>query len=267
MQKIGRNDKCYCKSGKKYKNCCITKDKELENTALIKSEKSLHEKMRDGELPFFSRIISTDGHVSSIQISEVSVSANGQTKKILDDQITLSTNSVKGDKTTESAASIVIPIIDSTKGKIETIGNAQVVNNNSPLGIEIDDKKGKMSFRSPNGLFASVKISTQTDLGFNYFTILFGVKGNKEFINESGRKNRSDVAIYPSGNGKFIRLSDKNGNFDSTWEITNEITYETDKKIMYPSKIALSSKEHKETLILDFSFQNGKVHLIGGAFK
>lgn len=26
MNKIGRNEKCYCGSGKKYKNCCINKD-------------------------------------------------------------------------------------------------------------------------------------------------------------------------------------------------------------------------------------------------
>ena len=26
LQKLGRNDKCHCKSGKKYKQCCINKD-------------------------------------------------------------------------------------------------------------------------------------------------------------------------------------------------------------------------------------------------
>ena len=28
MTKVGRNDKCACNSGKKYKNCCLTKDAE-----------------------------------------------------------------------------------------------------------------------------------------------------------------------------------------------------------------------------------------------
>lgn len=32
MPKIGRNDLCYCGSGKKYKNCCIKKDQEKEYT-------------------------------------------------------------------------------------------------------------------------------------------------------------------------------------------------------------------------------------------
>lgn len=28
IKKIGRNDKCHCKSGKKYKQCCINKDED-----------------------------------------------------------------------------------------------------------------------------------------------------------------------------------------------------------------------------------------------
>ncbi|MFA6430443.1 MAG: SEC-C metal-binding domain-containing protein [Candidatus Paceibacterota bacterium] len=31
MDKIGRNDQCYCKSGKKYKKCCLLKDEKKEN--------------------------------------------------------------------------------------------------------------------------------------------------------------------------------------------------------------------------------------------
>ena len=34
--KIGRNDLCHCGSGKKYKKCCMTKDKEEKETFLQK---------------------------------------------------------------------------------------------------------------------------------------------------------------------------------------------------------------------------------------
>ena len=30
---LNRNDKCYCGSGKKYKNCCMEKDIEIERFA------------------------------------------------------------------------------------------------------------------------------------------------------------------------------------------------------------------------------------------
>jgi len=227
----------------------------------------LYYKIVDGEIPFTARIISKDGEASSMVISEASVTINGRTKILIDEDITLSTNTVSGDKTEESVTLISIPITDSSKDTIKTTGNAQVLNNQEYLDIEINTSNNEMSSRSSNGLFASLKITEQRDLEFNFLTILFGVKNNKEFVNEEGGKNRSDIAIYPNGNGKFIRLSDKNGDFDSTWEIANEITYESDKKIMYPSAITLSSKMHTEKLILNFNYHNGKVQLIDGKFE
>lgn len=266
MKKLGRNEKCDCESGKKYKNCCL-KNNEPTKGFFPKIEKGLYDKIVDGELPFFSRIISENGEVSSMEISNASVTINGETKILIDENITLSTNTVSGDKTKKSVALIKIPVIDTSKGTIETLGNAQVVNEQNHLDIEINNSKNKLSIRSPKGLFASLKISTQRNLGFNFLTILFGVKNNIEFVNDEGRKNRSDIAMYPSGNGKFIRISDENGDYDSTWEITNEITYETENKIMYPSLITLSSSVHNEKLTLNFNYQNGKVKLVDGNFK
>ncbi|WP_221932055.1 YecA family protein [Flavobacterium restrictum] len=266
MKKLGRNDKCGCGSGKKYKYCCLKSDvPTMTNSS--KSSKSLYDKIVEGEIPFTSRIISKEEEPFSMVISKASVTINGITKTLIDEEITLSTNTVSGDKTEESATLISIPTSDSSKGTIKTFGNAQVLNGQEYLDIEINTSNNKMSLRSPNGLFASLKITKQRDSGFNFLTILFGVKNNTEFVNEEGRKNRSDIAIYPNGNGKFIRLSDKNGDFDSTWEISNEITYETDKKVMYPSTITLSSKIHTEKLILNFNYQNGKVQLINGNFE
>lgn len=36
--KIGRNDPCYCGSGKKYKKCCMEKDEQLQNQVEQKLE-------------------------------------------------------------------------------------------------------------------------------------------------------------------------------------------------------------------------------------
>lgn len=266
MKKIGRNDKCSCGSGIKYKNCCLEKNKPTKGI-FPNPGKSLYDKIANGELPFNSRIISKEGETSSMDISYSSITIGGQTKVLIDENITLSTNTVGGDKSEISAASIKIPIIDTSKGTIETTGNAQVLNNQRHLDIEIKTDKNKMSLRSSKGLFASIKISQQKNQVFNYLTILFGVKNNKEFINEEGRKNRSDIAIYPSGNGKFIRLSDENGDYDSTWEITNEITFETTDKIMYPKTITLISSVYQEKLKLNFEFSNNKVLLVDGNFE
>jgi len=38
-KKVGRNDKCPCNSGKKYKHCCLTKIKENELPPKSKVEK------------------------------------------------------------------------------------------------------------------------------------------------------------------------------------------------------------------------------------
>jgi hypothetical protein len=36
MSKLGRNDPCHCKSGKKYKHCCIEKDAAADSARLAK---------------------------------------------------------------------------------------------------------------------------------------------------------------------------------------------------------------------------------------
>jgi len=38
MAKPGRNDRCPCGSGKKYKACCLTKDEAAEREQLVKTQ-------------------------------------------------------------------------------------------------------------------------------------------------------------------------------------------------------------------------------------
>jgi hypothetical protein len=259
-KKTGRNEPCDCGSGKKYKKCCLVNPK---------PQKSLYEKLMTEDTHAFARIISKDGESSSMEISHTSVTKNGVTTILQDEVISLSTNTIQGDNTEEASAMLSIPIDLKSSSKILTSGNATVLNGQEHFVIQIIDNQKKLSLKSTNGLFASIKVSNQKDSNFNYLTILFGVKGQKEFINEDGRKNRSDIALYPSGNGKFIRLSDNVGEFDPTWTFENNLTYDPSEKTIYPSQILISSSKYSEKLTLKFEFDSSKktVVLTEGTFE
>ncbi len=148
-------------------------------------------------------------------------------------------------------------------------GNAGVTNQKGYFDLEINNNSKKISIKSPKGLFASISILQQHQPSFKYLRILFGVAGQKEFKNSIGRKNRSDIAIFPDGNGKFIRLSDLNGDFDESWKIETILNYDPTGKIIYPSQLVILSKKYCEKLILNFSFttETNKVILETGAFE
>jgi len=162
MKKNGRNDNCRCESGKKYKYCCLIYD-EKTKVSYSKPGKSLYDKIVDGELPFYARIISQDGETSSMEISNASIIINGQTKTLIDEKITLSTNTTNGDRTKVSAASIQIPIIDSSKGEIKTLGNAQILNEQGYMNIDIQSPKNRIKLKSASGLFAIIETKVQQD--------------------------------------------------------------------------------------------------------
>lgn len=57
MNKLGRNDKCYCKSGKKYKKCCLQKNtKNQQPQNLIGTLKRVHGKVSEKD-DFYARYI------------------------------------------------------------------------------------------------------------------------------------------------------------------------------------------------------------------
>jgi hypothetical protein len=91
--------------------------------------------------------------------------------------------------------------------------------------LEITNDKHKISLRSKKGLFAIIRLCRQRDQDINFLSILFGINGIIEKQDLIGRKNRSDIAIYPSGNGKFIRLSDENCSIDQSWRVETILTY------------------------------------------
>ena len=120
--KHGVNSKCRCGSGKKYKNCCKAKNEGL---------RQLYKKITNGEIPFGARVISSNGESGSMEIKKVTITRNGQTRVLLDDQLKISTNTITGDKTELSIASISIPTKGAQDGSINTVGNASTNKNQS----------------------------------------------------------------------------------------------------------------------------------------
>ena len=227
------------------------------------------EKSKPNDFHAFASVDSTNNSSSSIEILHASMTKEGITKVLLDEKMTLSTNTISGDTTDNASAFLAIPYDGSIKPKIHTIGNAEVTNDKSPFDIEIPLNKKKIKIQSKNGLFAIIRVLEQRDRSFKFLNILFGLTGQKEFKNKEGRKNRSELSFYSNGNGKFIRLSDINGDIDQTWEIENIMTYEPKDKNIFPSTLTISSKRFQEKLILNFDFNPdiSKVVLIYGLFK
>ncbi len=214
-RKTNKNYFCPCGSGKKYKNCCYTKDFGFS---------TLRQKLMNDELPFFASITSSNSQSSSFKLQNAKVVKNGIEKTVFDDEITLSTNTTNGDKTENSSASLVIPIKPNLESKINISGNATVRNNMEPYKIEIRDNPKKIRIKSGKGLFAIIRIAFQRSAGFYFFDVLFGVEGQEETINTDGNKERPHIAIYPDGNGKFIRLLGHN------CELESELTYDPSQK-------------------------------------
>lgn len=263
-KKVGRNDKCPCGSGKKYKKCCLgVVDSPLGRHQLSK-------KISSRELPFRAESISSNGAASSMKVLNAKVIQDGLETVLFDDEITLSTNTIDGDKTQDSSARIIIPTNDHSPPEISTTGNASVVNSShdgsseSPyydIAIQDNPKRG-LKIKGSDGLFATVKIAKQRNKGFSYFDVYFGVKGAKEVVGADGQKNRPHIAFYPEGNGKFIRLS----GYDC--EIVNVLNYDPKEKEIYPSQIEIIISSHAKKIVMNFELnsESNLVTLLGGEF-
>jgi len=229
---------CHCGSGKKYKRCCRSKDQGWEN---------FQKKLHAGEIPFSARVSSTSGAESQIVISDVSVVQGGVETVLLNEEMTISTNSVTGDKTERSAAFISIPIDGMSHGSIATSGNATVSNGDVSAKLSLYANKKKLKSGSKTGLFAIARICTQRDSGLQYFDLLFGTKGQSEEVDSEGEKTRPHIAFYPDGNGKFVRLS------GHCCTLESEMSYQSNIQQIIPKRVRILSMLHKEALILGFS--------------
>ena len=210
----------------------------------------LFEKLSSGQLPFGARIISQSGEAASMEVHHVSITQNGRTTVLLDEKVTLATNSTLGDKTTTSVASISIPADGLSPGAIRTIGNASVSNVARPLNISLAGVVKKLKATSSSGLFVVARTGLQRDTQIEYFDFLFGVRGQSESVDESGEKQRPHIALYPEGNGKFIRLSGHN------CEIESDMQYLSGARQVLPQQLRIRSTDSGQTIEVAFSAGN-----------
>jgi len=244
------SSKCPCDSGKKYKNCCKKKD------ILSKSLIDLGEKIKNGELPFGAEIISENGATSSMKITSAFIDTGYGMKTILEDEIALSTGSSAGDTIDKSSAKITVPVNSHDKPKIYTSGNASVTNETSSYKISIQGNPKKLKIKSESGLFAVLRVAKQRNTGISYLDVLFGTKGTKEQVDQSGSKNRPHIAFHPDGNSKFIRLS----NYEC--ELNNMLDYDATSKEIFPSTVEIRSNVHSESIFIEFEFFSSKKEVV-----
>lgn len=233
---------CHCGSGKKYKRCCRAKDEGM---------RSLFEKLSSGQLPFMAQIISKNGEASSMEVNHASITQNGRTTVLLDEKVTLATNSTRGDKTTASVASISIPADGVSAGAIRTVGNASVSNAALPPKVLLSGGKKELRVKSKSGLLfvvARIKVDHATQI--ECFDFLFGGRGQSEHVDESGAKQRPHLAIYPDGNGAFIRLSGHN------CEVESDMQYHAAARLVVPQQLRIKSTDSGQTVEVEFAAAN-----------
>lgn len=235
---------CHCGSGKKYKRCCRVKDEGMRN---------LFEKLATGQLPLRAAIISESGEASSMDVHHASMMKDGKVTVLLDEKITLSTNSTSGDKTTASAASISIPTDGLSLGAIRTIGNASVSNISDYPKISLAAGVKKIKATSELGLFVVARTRLQRNTQIEYFDFLFGVRGQTESVDDSGEKQRPHITIYPDGNGKFIRLSGHN------CEIESDMQYSSESRQVLLQQLRIKSLDTGQVIMVVFSMENPNV--------
>jgi len=210
--------------------------------------RQLFEKPASGQLPFRAEIISSKGAPSSMEVYHAAITRDGLTTVLLNEKVTLSTNSASGDKTENSSASISIPADGMSPGIIRTVGNASVSNDVIPTKILLASGAKKLKEKSNSGLFVVARIRLQHDTQIEFFDFIFGRCGQDESVDEAGQKQRPHIAFYPDGNGKFIRLAGHN------CELEGELQYSAASRLVVPKKILIKSADFAETVEIMFSF-------------
>jgi hypothetical protein len=213
--------------------------------------RNLFEKLASGQLPFTAQIRSQSGESSSMEVHSASITQHGRTTVLLDEKVTLTTNSTRGDKTTTSVASISIPADGVSLGEIRTVGNASVSNVSRPPKITLFGGRKELKAKSKSGLlYVVARIELDRETQIECFAFMFGVCGQSEHTDESGIKQRPHIALYPDGNGAFIRLAGYN------CEIESDMTYHSEKHQVIPQQLRIKSTDSGQTIEVEFSAEN-----------
>lgn len=210
----------------------------------------LFEKLSSGQLPFSAQIVSRNEETASMEVLHASITQGGQTTILLDEKIDLATNLTRGDRTKSSMASISISTDGFSAGTIKTSGNASVSNVGQFPKVALANGAKKLKANSNSGLFVVARTGFQRDSKIGYFDFLFGMRGQSEGVDESGYKQRPHIALYPDGNGKFIRLRGHN------CELEADMFYCVGTRQIVPQQLRIKSLESGETVAITFSADN-----------
>jgi len=257
--KVGRNNRCPCGSGAKYKDCCIKKSK---SGLVLKSQNDWNKWVEKvSKLPFRAEVSSADGAEVSMKVSSAKVIRGDSEEILFNDEIEISTNKTSGDSTKSSKATFIVPQGDESQPEIATIGNASVSNAKETLSLSLLNNTRKMRAKSQGNLWASAKIGLQRNTGQQFFQLFFGVEGEKEEIDDSGMKNRPHIDFYPSGSGKFIRIS------GYKCELHSKQGYSKIDKLIFPREVRIVLEENHDELFLKFIFEGNMAILAEIKFK
>jgi hypothetical protein len=208
-----------------------------------------------GEIPVTAQVRSTNGESSSMEISNASFTRDGVTTVLVDDTIVLSTNSTSGDRTSNAAASLSVPVDGTSLGTIHTHGNASVSNSGRYPAVAVAGGRKKLK-HSKNGLFVVVKKQRQRDTGLEYIQVFFGHEGQSEDLDETGTKPRPHIDLHPDGNGKYIRLSGHD------CKIESQMVYSGATRTVQPDVLRIRSIELGVTAEVVFSTQNRDEYVV-----
>jgi hypothetical protein len=201
-------------------------------------------------LSFVAAISSKGDQPNGMVVSSARIIIDGKEQVLIDEELNLKINGIKGDKL-KSSAIFSSPIHRLHEPIIKTTNNASISNANIAYRIELPKKR--INVKSEKGLFATIRINHQEDKNFDYLDILIGAQGDTE---------HGHMAFHFDGNGKCI-LSRK-----YNCSLSVEQSYSTERKEIIPSKIMITLDDFQATLRLRFesSFTTKIAKLIDAKF-
>lgn len=201
-------------------------------------------------MPFQAAIKSKDGSPYSSKVSDVKITIDGVERTLIDEELTISTNTVKldGEEIQESSAKVIVPVQPDREPRIHLQGNASVSNLTSKHSIRMVGHRKEWRIDSVDGMYAVVWMATQGDGDFRYFEIIFGAKGQPESVDSDGLKRRPHIALFPDGNGKFIRLA------GYRCALRSQLNYDPATKSISPAIVVIDCLDWGERLTLKFEY-------------
>lgn len=150
MNKLGRNDKCYCNSGKKYKNCCLNTDANNKQKEIEKLENGHEPSTENMKIVYDFMSLKYEDH----KVMDVSNYINQQNYNIFQNKHFREKTIMIVGKNWTNGALFQIKGIENADTMIMYRGSYRVFNFNNLLQVEqsIDNMmKARLEWKVDNG--------------------------------------------------------------------------------------------------------------------